>query len=392
MTTGRINQIAWLRPRDSRPPGPREGTRGAQRPRARNPRRGQDVTRYGLEGANERPATADPGRRTGGTRRRGHPCAPTVAPQAPVRTQGVPPGRPGTGAVVACGIRASGGGSGPRGHADERRLPRGGSPRESGYQDWPAANDPQTPAVPGTKRPPGFGHPQRGAATPGTRPGGHSPAAGGRPPPFLQRGATRYGEPPAPPVTERQPAWQGRMQCGGSRRVPPVGGPRPSSLPHILSGYPWAHTEAPSAPGSGPRPWGAPPIRGHRAGGDSPIQSGPPTFAPYPGGKGPWALQPAPSGRRDRAARALGRPPRTRVWGSPRCLGLGPPVLGRRRPRRHALGRAGPRPGGRGVDVWMYGCVDVWTYGCVDVSTYGCVDVSMYGCRCVCVCVRVCGA
>jgi hypothetical protein len=28
------------------------------------------------------------------------------------------------------------------------------------YQGWPAANDPQTPSVPGTKRPPGFGHPR----------------------------------------------------------------------------------------------------------------------------------------------------------------------------------------------------------------------------------------
>ncbi|KAF7184864.1 hypothetical protein CNMCM7691_007114 [Aspergillus felis] len=62
-------------------------------------------------------------------------------------------------ALAGCGIRPSGGGSGPRGHAHKGRLPRGGSPRESGYQDWPAANDPQTPSVPGTKGPPGFGHP-----------------------------------------------------------------------------------------------------------------------------------------------------------------------------------------------------------------------------------------
>lgn len=38
-------------------------------------------------------------------------------------------------------------------NVDERRLPQGGSPQESWYQDWPAANDPQTPPVPGAKRP-----------------------------------------------------------------------------------------------------------------------------------------------------------------------------------------------------------------------------------------------
>ena len=42
-------------------------------------------------------------------------------------------------------------------NADERRIPRGGSLQESKFQVWPAAIRPQTPAVPGTKRPPGFG-------------------------------------------------------------------------------------------------------------------------------------------------------------------------------------------------------------------------------------------
>jgi hypothetical protein len=65
-------------------------------------------------------------------------------------------------AVTAGGIRPSDGGSGPRGHADERRLPRGGSPPESGYQRWPAARDPQTPTMPETQRSPGFGHRGRG--------------------------------------------------------------------------------------------------------------------------------------------------------------------------------------------------------------------------------------
>jgi hypothetical protein len=42
-------------------------------------------------------------------------------------------------------------------NAGEQRIPRGGSLQESKFQVWPAAIRPQTPAVPGTKRPPGFG-------------------------------------------------------------------------------------------------------------------------------------------------------------------------------------------------------------------------------------------
>ena len=42
-------------------------------------------------------------------------------------------------------------------NAGGRRIPRGGSLQESKCQVWPAAIRPQTPAVPGTKRPPDFG-------------------------------------------------------------------------------------------------------------------------------------------------------------------------------------------------------------------------------------------
>lgn len=42
--------------------------------------------------------------------------------------------------------------------AGERRFPRGGSLQESLRQAWSATIHPQTPAVPGTKGPPGFGH------------------------------------------------------------------------------------------------------------------------------------------------------------------------------------------------------------------------------------------
>ena len=46
----------------------------------------------------------------------------------------------------------------PVDNAGERRIPRGGSLQESGFRVWPAAIDPQTPTVPGAKRPPGFSH------------------------------------------------------------------------------------------------------------------------------------------------------------------------------------------------------------------------------------------
>ncbi|OJJ98898.1 hypothetical protein ASPACDRAFT_44523, partial [Aspergillus aculeatus ATCC 16872] len=86
------------------------------------------------------------------------------------------PGRTPSRALAGCGIRASGGGTGPREHAGEQRISHGGSPRESGRKRWPAANDPQTPSVPAARGPPGFGRLGRGLAPEGGRP---SPAAGG---------------------------------------------------------------------------------------------------------------------------------------------------------------------------------------------------------------------
>jgi hypothetical protein len=56
-------------------------------------------------------------------------------------------------------------------NAGERRIPRGGSPQESWCQVWPAAIRPQTPAVPGTKRPPDFGRRSDGPAFDSIRPG-----------------------------------------------------------------------------------------------------------------------------------------------------------------------------------------------------------------------------
>jgi hypothetical protein len=82
---------------------------------------------------------------------------PPLSPSAPVRSQGIPPGRPhGRWRAAAYGPRVEG--------PDSADTPtNGGSrgvapPRNLKFQVWPAANHPQTPAVPGTKRPPGFGH------------------------------------------------------------------------------------------------------------------------------------------------------------------------------------------------------------------------------------------
>jgi hypothetical protein len=61
-------------------------------------------------------------------------------------------------ALSGCGIWPSGEGSRPRGHANEWRIPRGGSLQESEFQVWPAAIDPQTPTLPGTERHPDFSH------------------------------------------------------------------------------------------------------------------------------------------------------------------------------------------------------------------------------------------
>ena len=193
MTTGRINQIAW-----SRPPGPapfrinngRRRVPGGPEP-PKGPGCNSVITWKGRTSA--RPPRQPPAHRGDA---RTWPsncphCSPSdTGPHAGCSTS--PPLR------ALCGLRHTGLGWGvrPRGHADERRLPRGGSPRESGYQDWPAANDPQTPSVPGTKRPPGFGHPSGPTPRPGTfKPGERRHRCGGRPPPFLRRGSRECGSP-----------------------------------------------------------------------------------------------------------------------------------------------------------------------------------------------------
>jgi len=142
MTTGRINQITHLRA-----PGilPKEAAR------AHSPRRGRSLLN-GRDARSVRPQR-HPGRTRGDVD--DHPIAPTK-PLSAGPHAGIPPGHPfGRGRAAAYGPRVEG--PDPVDDAGERRIPRGGSPQESWCQVWPAAIRPQTPAVPGTKRPPGFG-------------------------------------------------------------------------------------------------------------------------------------------------------------------------------------------------------------------------------------------
>ena len=129
------------------------------------PRRGEEC-RY-QEGAHKAPGRRGaPG--VPGTTRGGHPIAPTkplsAGPHAGVPAW--PPERAGAG----CGIRPSGGGSGPRGQRRRTADPTGRLPPGIWFQAWPAAIRPQTPAVPGAKRPPGFRRSDDGHS--GGEPGG----------------------------------------------------------------------------------------------------------------------------------------------------------------------------------------------------------------------------
>jgi hypothetical protein len=107
--------------------------------------------------------------------------------------------------------------------AGGRRIPRGGSPQESRCQVWPAAIRPQTPAVPGTKRPPGFGRrsdaPRLTRYDPGSREPRASRARPGRDAPNTPKQAAA-GEGPA----------DAERSC--SRRSPPVLVPGPRRLSH----------------------------------------------------------------------------------------------------------------------------------------------------------------
>ena len=68
-------------------------------------------------------------------------------------------------------------------NAGGQRIPRGGSLQESKFQVWPAAIRPQTPAVPGTKRPPGFGRRSGTPRSPRCGPRTRQPPQASRPRP-----------------------------------------------------------------------------------------------------------------------------------------------------------------------------------------------------------------
>ena len=236
MTTGRINQIArFTPPRGRRGEAGRPPARARKRPRERGR---QDVNELSWKGRNERPATAATPRRTGGPQTMTIQLPPLKAPRAPVRTQRIPPGKRPHGRRRAAAYGPQEGGPDPVDNADERRIPRGGSPRESRYRDWPAANDPQTPTVPGTQRSPGFGHPsaRRGPAPSVIKP---VKAARGRTAtrlrwatcPRSRGGGHARSEPNAPPVTERQPAWQGRRRDGRPKSTQPSPTKAPGGYP-----------------------------------------------------------------------------------------------------------------------------------------------------------------
>src|SRR5699024_10952840 len=83
--------------------------------------------RVKLEGANERPATAATPRRTGGPQR-DHPIAPTESPSGTGPHAEDPDGGTPSRAPAGCGIRPSGGGSGPRGQRRRTADPTGRLP------------------------------------------------------------------------------------------------------------------------------------------------------------------------------------------------------------------------------------------------------------------------
>jgi hypothetical protein len=244
MTTGRINQITHL-----------QGTRRLPREaaRAHSPRRGRSSLN-GRDARSVRPQRLP--RRTRGDVD-DHPIAPTK-PLSAGPHAGIQPGRPlGRGLAAAYGPRVEG--PDPVDNAGERRIPRGGSPQESKCQVWPAAIRPQTPAVPGTKRPPGFG---RHSDTPRLT----------RYDPWQPQAVGRHGRAPRGTLRThlgRPAAGEGRADAerSCSRRSPPVLVPGPRRHSHQnqkgdlscredcrgeRSALAFTHTHRPR---SGGRPW-----------------------------------------------------------------------------------------------------------------------------------------
>ena len=146
MTTGRINQITTLPACGEGTRAPKRGpthpclrrheptweSRMAERQCSPTHIHVHDMYIYGFWKG--RPKTpGQPRRRVGVPTPRGdHPIAPTVTLQDQSVRRVTPPGISPSRTPAGCDIWPSGGGSRPHGHADERRLPQGGSPQESG--------------------------------------------------------------------------------------------------------------------------------------------------------------------------------------------------------------------------------------------------------------------
>lgn len=172
---------------------------------------------------------------------------------------------------MACGIRASGEGSGP---AD---TPTNGGSRGAAPPGNLGIRTGQRPTIHRLHRCRGPIGP-RASVTP-ARPhhaparlnrGGNGRRCGGRPPPFLRRGSRECGSP-----QRHQPqrgSLPGREEFVGAPAAasPPMGGfwPLPSSLLHILSGAGWAprcpaRTAGPRAVSRGSPHYGCGPARCH---------------------------------------------------------------------------------------------------------------------------------
>jgi hypothetical protein len=240
MTTGRINQITHLEGTRHSPGG---GRRGPQPPE------GQKFVKR--KGRTERPAGAGtPAYRGDAT---DHPIAPTeplsAGPHA--GTPAGPPSRAGAG----CGIRPSGGGSGPRGQRRRTADPTGRLPPgilvsgvASGHPstDSSGAGGQVAPGLRAPQRRPTFDSARprrpRAAGITGAPPGGDAPnahtrrAAAGEGPADAERSCSRRSPPvlvPGPrrhntPEPGRRSVLQGR--CRGERGLSPL---------HILSDPTW---------------------------------------------------------------------------------------------------------------------------------------------------------
>ena len=166
------------------------------------PRRGEEC-RY-QEGAHKAPGRRGAPGVPGTTRAAIQ--LPPLSPSAPVRTQVFPPGRPsGRGRAAAYGPRVEG--PDPVDNAGERRIPRGGSPQESGVRRG------QRPSVHRLHRCRGPRGPRASGAattaTPGVNPGGRAAAADDLPSGVVSD--TRSRKAPAP--------GRGSVRQG---RVPPI--------------------------------------------------------------------------------------------------------------------------------------------------------------------------